>query len=163
MPAKLIDFYSGWQKYNDLIIKAIAPLREDQLSQRPATNMWSVRTLAEHIVATRAWWLGGWMGEDSETLMPLIDFDDGPGADRRDAKTITEFLGITFGSLTRCLERWTEADLDQRFQRPRPNDQGECPWRTRGYIVWHVAEHDLHHGGEISLILGMHGGKGLDL
>jgi hypothetical protein len=26
-----------------------------------------------------------------------------------------------------------------------------------------VAEHDLHHGGEISLTLGMHGLAGLDL
>jgi uncharacterized damage-inducible protein DinB len=24
-------------------------------------------------------------------------------------------------------------------------------------VVWHVLEHDLHHGGEISLTLGMHG------
>jgi hypothetical protein len=24
-------------------------------------------------------------------------------------------------------------------------------------VVWHLIEHDLHHGGEVSLILGMHG------
>jgi uncharacterized damage-inducible protein DinB len=24
-------------------------------------------------------------------------------------------------------------------------------------VVWHVMEHDLHHGGELSLTLGMHG------
>jgi hypothetical protein len=29
--------------------------------------------------------------------------------------------------------------------------------------VWHVLEHDLHHGGEISLILGSNGLPGLDL
>jgi uncharacterized damage-inducible protein DinB len=29
--------------------------------------------------------------------------------------------------------------------------------------VWHVAEHDLHHGGEISLTLGVHGLAGLDM
>jgi len=23
-------------------------------------------------------------------------------------------------------------------------------------VVWHVLEHDLHHGGEISLMLGLH-------
>jgi uncharacterized damage-inducible protein DinB len=31
------------------------------------------------------------------------------------------------------------------------------------YIIWHVAEHDAHHAGEISLILGMHGLPGLDM
>jgi uncharacterized damage-inducible protein DinB len=24
-------------------------------------------------------------------------------------------------------------------------------------VVWHVLEHDLHHGGELSLTLGLHG------
>ena len=28
---------------------------------------------------------------------------------------------------------------------------------SRAWVVWHVLEHDLHHGGEISLTLGMHG------
>src|SRR5438105_1590813 len=28
---------------------------------------------------------------------------------------------------------------------------------TRAGVVWHVMEHDLHHGGELSLTLGMHG------
>ncbi len=33
----------------------------------------------------------------------------------------------------------------------------------RGWVVWHVMEHDVHHGGEISQILGSHGLSGLDL
>ncbi len=28
---------------------------------------------------------------------------------------------------------------------------------SRAWVFWHVMEHDLHHGGELSLILGMHG------
>ena len=28
---------------------------------------------------------------------------------------------------------------------------------SRAAVVWHVLEHDLHHGGEISLIFGVHG------
>ncbi len=31
----------------------------------------------------------------------------------------------------------------------------------RGWVVWHTLEHDLHHGGEISQILGSHGLPGL--
>jgi uncharacterized damage-inducible protein DinB len=34
---------------------------------------------------------------------------------------------------------------------------------TRQWVVWHLIEHDLHHGGEISLILGSNGLTGLDL
>jgi hypothetical protein len=26
---------------------------------------------------------------------------------------------------------------------------------SRSWVIYHVLEHDLHHGGEVSLILGM--------
>jgi hypothetical protein len=35
--------------------------------------------------------------------------------------------------------------------------------RSRGWVIWHVAEHDVHHGGEISQILGSHGLAPLDV
>jgi uncharacterized damage-inducible protein DinB len=44
-----------------------------------------------------------------------------------------------------------------------PNEAGERPRRTRQWIIWHLVEHDVHHGGEISFSLGMHGVTGLDL
>lgn len=31
-------------------------------------------------------------------------------------------------------------------------------WKT---IIWHVLEHEIHHGGEISLVLGQHGLPGV--
>ena len=34
---------------------------------------------------------------------------------------------------------------------------------TRGWVVWHVLEHDVHHGGEISQILGSHDLPPLDM
>lgn len=161
--ARVIDFFSGWEKHNELLVKAISPLGAEQLSWAPAPDMWAVRRLANHIVAARAWWFGGWMGEETETLEPLIDYDDEAGADERAAKPIVEALSASWASLFKCLNRWTDADLEQSFQRPRPNQEGDRPSRSRRYIIWHVAEHDVHHGGEISLILGMHGGRGLDL
>lgn len=163
MPPHVIDFYSGWENHNELLVRAISPLSAKELSWSPAPRMWPVRRLANHIVAARAWWFGGWMEEDAATLSPFIDYDDEPGADRRGAGPICDALNRSWASIRSSLGRWTEADLDRQFQRPRPNQKGERPWRTRRYIIWHVAEHDLHHGGEISLILGMNGGNGLDL
>ena len=38
------------------------------------------------------------------------------------------------------------------------NDPGDDPAVfTRQWVVWHLIEHDLHHGGEVSLMLGMQG------
>jgi uncharacterized damage-inducible protein DinB len=41
----------------------------------------------------------------------------------------------------------------------------ELPWgghTSLGWVVWHVLEHEIHHRGELSLILGLLGREGLD-
>ena len=56
--------------------------------------------------------------------------------------------------MANCLTRWSPADMQQTV----PDDwDGEQVQLSRAWIVWHVLEHDLHHGGEISLTLGIHG------
>jgi uncharacterized damage-inducible protein DinB len=56
--------------------------------------------------------------------------------------------------MTDCLARWSPAEMQQTF----PDDwDGEQVQLTRAWVVWHVLEHDLHHSGEVSLTLGIHG------
>jgi uncharacterized damage-inducible protein DinB len=158
MPEPLLTHHSGWPAYNDLLERAIAPLDAGQLSLRAAPGLWSVRTIASHVVAARAWWFHTWMGEGGATLAALVDFDEGDEAETREASAIVDELRRSWSCLAECLGRWTEADLSATFK-PFPHRSEE----TRRFIVWHVAEHDVHHGGEISMILGMHGLAGLDL
>jgi hypothetical protein len=35
--------------------------------------------------------------------------------------------------------------------------EGQIYTYTCGWVIWHVMEHDLHHGGEIAYSLAMHG------
>ena len=49
----------------------------------------------------------------------------------------------------------TPADWQQTY--PGDDDDSEPAIITRQWVIWHLIEHDLHHGGEISLTLGMHG------
>jgi uncharacterized damage-inducible protein DinB len=163
VPSPLLDYYGEWEQHNALLERAMSGLGSAQLSLRAADHLWSVRTLASHVVAVRAWWFHSWMGAGGAELARFVDFDEGAEAETRGAEAIAGALGSTWSSLAECLRSWTEADLWQRFQRPVPNAAGERPWRTRRWIVWHVAEHDLHHGGEISLTLGVHGLAGLDM
>lgn len=158
MSAPLLTHHVGWPAYNDLLERAIAPLSAEQLSLRAAPDLWSVRVIANHVVAARAWWFHTWMGEGGETLAGLVDFDEGEEAGTREAYAIVDGLRRTWTCLAECLGRWTEADLGATFK-PFPHRSEE----TRQFIVWHVAEHDVHHGGEISLTLGMHGLAGMDL
>lgn len=163
MESSLATYYSGWENYQRLLASAIAPLGDEQLSLRAAAHLWSVRTIANHIVANRSWWFHSWMGEGGLEFDAISDFDEGDEAESRSAADIVHGLEATWSLVDSCLLRWSDTDLEVRFQRPLPNAAGEKPWRDRRYIIWHVAEHDLHHGGELSFSLGMHGIPAIDL
>jgi len=163
MTSSTLRVYNHWEKFNSLLERAIAPLTQEQLDLRPAKDLWSIRVLAGHIIGVRAWWFGATMGEGGEELLRFVDFDDHVEENQTDAAALVDGLSRTWACVATSLKSWSDEDLDQRFQRPIPTREGERPWRTREYIVWHVAEHDVFHGGEISLLLGMHGLKGLDV
>ena len=73
----------------------------------------------------------------------------------RTAAELTEAFERTWALLEEPLRRWTAEDLEVEFPRSRRN--GEVVMSTRVWVVWHLIEHDLHHGGEISQILGSNG------
>ena len=77
----------------------------------------------------------------------------------RSAAELVAGLERTWQMIQNALARWTPADLEQVF--PQYNE--ESPARSRQYIIWHVLEHDIHHGGELSSILGAHGLAAVDL
>ena len=43
------------------------------------------------------------------------------------------------------------------------DENGEDQTYTRQWVIWHLIEHDLHHGGELSFTLGMHGLTGITI
>ena len=145
------------------MVKAIAPLDDAQLGFSAAPGLWTVRMLVSHVVSVRHWYFHSWMDEGGAAWEKYDGWDDLDEMATRQAPELVRALEKTWSLVAPCLERWTAADLDAEFRRPTPNAKGERPVRSRLWIVWHVAEHDVHHGGELSLTLGMHGVPGLDL
>ncbi len=154
--------YNGWDKYCQLLEEAIAPLTADELSWQAAPNLWSIRMLASHMVAARGWWFNSWLGQGAEELANYADYDEGAESQTRGTGTVLAALRRTRAIMADNLGRWTESDLDQAFRPPSPQRERGRRAETLGWIVWHVMEHDVHHGGEISLTLGVHGREGLD-
>lgn len=159
----LNEVYAGWGDYLAMVVRAIAPLDGEQLGLSAAPGLWPVRMLASHIVSARKWWFHDWMGEGGAAWDEYESWDDLEEMATRKAPVLVRALEQTWSLMSASLVRWTTADLEDKFTRPTPNAAGERPERSRGWIVWHVAEHDVYHGGEISLTLGMHGLRGLDL
>ena len=154
-PLSLSIFYKGWDVYQQQLVKAIAPLTSEQLALRSSPQNWSVGMLAAHIVATRVWWFQTRMGEGGSDLAPLEAWDQWDQIDVpvRPAAELVEGLERTWSMIQDVLERWTPTDLDTIF----PSIGEGTVARSRQYIIWHVLEHDIHHSGELSSILGAHG------
>jgi uncharacterized damage-inducible protein DinB len=69
-------------------------------------------------------------------------------------------LDLTWSVIADGLGRWTAPELAETFTHPRRRPEQSY---SRQWIVWHLAEHDIHHGGEISFSLGIHGLPAPDL
>ena len=59
----LATYYAGWDRYQDLLVTAVAPLTPEQLALRAAPNQREVWVIAAHIIAARVWWFHSIMGE----------------------------------------------------------------------------------------------------
>ena len=154
----LTPFYRGWDEYQRLLIAALAPLAPEQLALAVAPGQRPIWLIAAHIIGTRVAWFQR-MGEGDPTLAAFDPWDQ-DGAPPRTAADLIHGLEATWQMIGACLDRWTPAMLGDEFRRERP---GGVVMRSRQWIIWHVLEHDLHHGGELSLTLGAHGLAAPDL
>ena len=149
----LPTFYSGWQNYQSLLTTAIAPLTADQLALKAAPHLRSVHDIATHIIGARSRWLRDLDEDPSFLTFTFFAPWDRPGSPTRSAAELVAALNSTWQVFHAALLRWTPADFAQTYP-GEPPDEPETI--SRAWIIWHLIEHDLHHGGEISLTLGLH-------
>lgn len=148
----LYRYYAGWDRYQDLLVDAVGNLSDEQLELRVAPTLRPIWELAAHIIGARIGWFHRIMREAPDRPdLDDMDLWDQDGALKRNATELTEGLRRSWEMIAECLARWTPDDLDEEFTTPRGSKL------TRQWIIWHVIEHDLHHGGELFFTLGMHG------
>jgi len=154
------SFYKGWDGYQQHLVHALAPLSSEQLALRAEPRLRSIGAIARHIIGARAGWLYYALKENDENLVPLHTRNDADQPDQSGAELVSG-LEKTWQVIESALQRWTIADLDEIFH--ETDEDGEEETFTRQWVIWHLIEHDVHHGGEISFILGMHGLAAIDL
>ena len=157
----LMALYGGWHNYQNLLINALAPLTPEQLALRPAPHLRSIEQSARHIIRARASWfyydIG--QGQDNPELKAIDEWDD-PNQPARSVDELVAGLNQTWALIQNAFDTWTP----ERWAELRPNDPGQAPENySLSWIIWHLIEHDVHHGGEISLILGMNKLAGPDI
>jgi uncharacterized damage-inducible protein DinB len=149
----LAMIYQGWNIYQSMLAELLEPLSTEQLAvtldgERPA---W---LLAAHIIGTRVGWFQGALeiGKDDPAMVDYEtwDHDDAPPHPRSGAE-LARGLRDTWRMMQDGIADWPSEAFAATFTTP----SGQT--RTRGWVLWHVLEHDLHHGGELCLTLGTHG------
>ena len=151
--------YENWRGYQEKLNTCIAPLTDAQLLLQPAARMWPLGQIVQHIISVRAGWFSGTLQDADELMSAYMVWgqQDSPG---RSAAELARGLADTWTFIESRLQRWTPADCAQTF----PDEwDGQIYQVSRSWVIYHVLEHDLHHGGEVSLILGMNRIKTLDL
>ena len=148
----LAVFYQGWHDYQNLLIKALAPLSPEQLALRAASQQRTIGDIVLHIIGARARWFHDLMEVGDKEFAALGEWDS-RGAPTRDAAELVYGLETTWRVMQEALAHWTPEDMQFRYT----GEPGDPETFTRQWVVWHLIEHDLHHGGEVSLILGIHG------
>src|ERR1051326_798599 len=141
----MTTFYSGWGVYQQYLVDAVAPLSTEQLALRVAPHLRPVDMLVRHIIGARARWFHGVFDAGGETLAALSSWDR-PDQPAHTASELVEGLRATWRTIETTLADWTAADLTYVYE----GIHGGEPYKfTRGWVIWHVIEHDIHHGGEL--------------
>ena len=112
----------------------------------------------EHIVAVRAGWFGYTLQEEYEAIKEYMGWGQGDSPPRS-ALELRRGLNATWKFIESRLRGWTAEDYAVTF----PDEwRGKVYQVSRSWVIFHVLEHDLHHGGEVSVMLGMNGLRGLE-
>ena len=167
--------YEGWDSYQQALMGAVTPLLPAQLAWRPAANQASVNELIAHIAGSRLWWFYKMNAPGSAILARQIapwakeTFDAGDSNELNRwleanlqweeplIKTPGEslkWLAWSWQMIETTLNTWTVADLAATYRHLR---EGRIYAVTRQWTIWRVLSHDLHHGGQLALMLGLQG------
>jgi uncharacterized damage-inducible protein DinB len=171
----LMSIYEGWDSHQLALVRAITPLTPEQLAWRPTPHLRSVGEIISHITLGRLYWfhnmgapgsaelarqIASWEGEkaNTENLTEIRKWFD--AIDQQEMAIVenhTElprWLEASWQMIETTLTTWTVADLAQTY---RHLYQGKMYAVSRQWVIWRIMSHDLHHGGELAILLGLQG------
>jgi uncharacterized damage-inducible protein DinB len=152
--------FKGWGGYQESLRHAVEPLTSEQLNWRPAPHVRSLGEIIRHVSLGRINWLSRMSApgiEDVCRQIPnwYVDSDQARHAVEDsvrsdDSSVLAHWLDLSWSPIRHILEEWTLEDLFQtyshRFRGTRYNLSNQ-------WTLWRIMSHDLHHGGQIAMML----------
>jgi len=153
-PRRLASILDGWNGYQSAPVAAIAPRTAAELACRAAPHLRSAGQIAGHIVAGRVGWFSRMYAPGSSDLVAAATDLASEDAIAGDAAELVRWLEASWRMIEDSLARWTLADLERTFLETY---QGTTYRVSHQWTLWRALSHDLHHGGELAVTLGMQG------
>ena len=167
----LATIYDGWNGHQTSLVNAIALLTPEQLRWRPAPHLQSIGELARHISLGRITWFARMGAPGSAAFVEQIPAWETDSDGNRDiveralpitegAADLVDWLESTWQMIDATLNQWDVTDLAQIYHH-RWN--GQVYAVSRQWTLWRILTHDVHHGGQIALMLGTQGIEAFEL
>lgn len=150
----LMSVYEGWDGYQVALMRTVAPLAAEQLAYRPAPRLRSVGEVASHISLGRIGWFERMGAPGSAELARLAETWEAEQAITGNAAELVRRLEVTWRMIQQTLTTWTVADLARTY---RHTYWGKTYAISNQWTIWRIMSHDIHHGGELGLLLGLQG------
>ena len=150
----LSTIFTGWEGYQISLVHALEPLSYEQLTWRPAAKLRTVGELASHIAIGRVDWFARMLAPGSLELKKKAQAFGSPTALTNDKDEIIHWLKMSWEMISDTLNQWTVHDLSRNY---RQEYWGKNYTVSYQWTIWRILTHDIHHGGELALMLGMQG------
>ena len=143
-----------WKEVRQGLFDALDRVTDEQLDFVPSPGLWSMRKVLCHVASVEE----GWFRYDV-----THEYSD-PNQAHHQPEDYPTVASIK--SLLTQVHQWTEAylaeDAETKLAQQVVNEKGESEGDA-AWVLLHVFEHEIHHRGEIFLMLGLMGIKAPDI
>lgn len=142
---KTTTLFHHWTEVRQGLTQALDSLTDAQLDFVPRPGLWSLRETVTHMAGTEDGWL-------RYCAFHVIDGWEEANYPPENYPTVASLKALLAEVHERCMAYFAE-DADSVMAR-----EVVLPWGptvTIEWIVWHVLEHEIHHRGEVYLMLGL--------
>lgn len=143
--------FASWLDYQHALVRAVAPLTDQQLQERPLPGRRTPGEIAQHIVFGRALHVHRTLGDQAAELVSFVSWGDAD-APQRSAAELVHGLEVTWRVIADYLMRGSPSDDIPVTEEPSPLQ-----------VIWGLLDHDLPHAGQLSLLLRASGLPGVDI
>ncbi len=165
----LQQIFEGWDGYQKSLVSAVSDLTEEQLAFRAAPEVRTAAEIVRHLSSGRLTWLLRIEAPGSVELANKVSewHTDADGARHVKEESISldkaillEWLKESGAMVEAMLHQWTTEELAQSY---RHKFRGTTYQISFQWTIFRILLHDIHHGGQLSLVLEMQGIVPLEL